>query len=62
MALYESIPHESTPFFIIGIPDHLKTHGMCNEAVRIGAYSLMYVPDHLKTQEICNETVRSKPF
>ena len=35
------------------IPDHLKTRGMCAEAVRGDPYSLQYVPDPLKIQEIC---------
>ena len=50
MTLYKSIPHESIPLFIIETPDHLKSQETHNEAVRIGAYSLMYVPDQLKTQ------------
>ena len=62
MTLYKSIPHESIPLFIIETPDHLKTQETHNEAVRIGAYSLMYVPDQLKTQAMCNEAVHSKAF
>ena len=40
------------PRWIIEIPDHLKTHEMCKEAMRINPPALSYVPDHLQTQEI----------
>ena len=57
MSFYESIPR-----WIIETPDHLKTQEMCNEAVDIGSYLLVYVPDHFKTQKMCDETMRNKPF
>ena len=31
---------------------------MCDEAVRIESYSLVYFPDRFKTEEMCNEAVR----
>ena len=62
MILDKSIPHEIIPLFIIKVPDHLKTQETCNEAVRIGLYSLAYVPDWYKTQEICNGAVREYPW
>ena len=34
------------------ISNHFKTKEMCNEAVRIGPYSLAFVPNKLKTQEM----------
>ena len=54
--------HESTPRWIIEIPDHLKTQEMHDKAVRIGPWSLRYVPDHLKTQEMCNVAVELDPY
>ena len=62
ISLYESILQESFPVFIIEASGHLMTQEMCNEAVRMGAYSLLYIPDWSKVQEMCNEVVRNKPF
>ena len=33
------------------IPDHLKTQGMCNEAVKDDPFSLQFVPDWFLTQQ-----------
>ena len=33
----------------VAVLDHLKTHEMCDEAVRIESLSLAYVPDRFKT-------------
>ena len=62
MTLYKSIPHENILLFIIKTPDDLKANEMCNEAVCIEPYSLIYVPDNLKTKEMCDDVVRSNPF
>ena len=43
------------------VPDHLKTQGMCNEAVRRKPYTLWHVPDHLIMQEMCEEAMRIRP-
>ena len=53
--------HKSILRWVIEIPDHLKTQEVCDEAVRIGPWSLRYVPDHLKTQEMCNEAIKLDP-
>ena len=53
--------HKSILLWVIEIPDHLKTQEMCDEAVRIGLWSLRYVPDHLKTQEMCNLAIKLDP-
>ena len=45
--------------WIVTIPDHLKTEGMCSEAVDINLLLLEHVPDHFKTQETCNKVVRN---
>ena len=50
------------PCWIRKIPDHLKTQGMCDEAVRIESSPLAFVPDYLKTEGMCNEAVRRKPY
>ena len=42
-------------------PEHLKTLGMCNEAVAQSSYALKYVPDYLKSPEMCKEVVCNNP-
>ena len=44
------------------IPDHLKTHDMCNKEVDIEPCFLRLVPDRLKTQGICDKAVHNKPW
>ena len=48
--------------WIVTIPDHLKTHEMCDEAVRTESLSLAYVLDRFKTQKMCNEVVRNNLY
>ena len=43
------------------VPNHLKIHEMCIEAVRIEPFLLAHVPDQLKAQEMYIEAVRMKP-
>ena len=54
--------YENVPCWIRGIPGHLKTQEICNEAVRLRPYSLHYIPDQYKTQEMCNEAVSREPY
>ena len=42
---------EKDPWLLKDVPDHLKTQGMCNEAVRCYLYSLQHVPDWYVTQQ-----------
>ena len=50
------------PCWIKETPNHLKTQGMCDVAVRMEPCSLGFVPDHLKTQGMCSEAVQNKPW
>ena len=43
------------------IPEHLKTHEMCDESVDMESCSLTYVPYRFETEEICKEGVRREP-
>ena len=47
----------NNPWMLYDVPDHFKTHEMCNEAVRREPFTLYYGPYHLKTQEICDKAV-----
>ena len=48
--------------FMMAVPDHFKTHKLCNEAVRREPRLLAYAPDHLKIQGICSKAVRREPY
>ena len=52
----------NAPRWIREIPNHLKTHEMCDEAVRMEPRSLEFVPNHFKTKEICNKAVRRELY
>ena len=56
MSLYVAVPS-----WIRGIPDHLRTQEMCNEALHIDSYSLLYVPDQYETQQMSNELMHTRP-
>ena len=45
------------PYILWRIPDHYKTHEMCEIAVEKDPWALDYVPNHLKTQEKCQKAV-----
>ena len=40
------------------VPDCLKMHEMCNEAVENEPDNLKYVPDHFKMQKMCDKVVK----
>ena len=44
------------------VPDHFKTHEMCNEIMRIEPAAFYLIPDRLKTQEMCIEAVEVDPW
>ena len=50
------------PSFLTLVPDDLKTHEMCNEAVRINPWLLYDVPNYLKTYEMCDEAIEKTPW
>ena len=52
----------NAPRWIREIPNHLKTHEMCDEAVRMEPRSLEFVPNHFKTKEMCNKAKRREPY
>ena len=56
MSLYVAVPS-----WIREIPDHLRTQEMCNEALHIGSYSLLYVPDQYETQQMSSELMHTRP-
>ena len=45
----------------VTIPDHLKTHEMCNEALCNKLCMMLFVPDHFWTQEMCNKIMHTMP-
>ena len=49
-------PHYST-----FLPDHLKTKGMCDKAVRRDPWLLFDVLHHFKSQEMCKRVVEENP-
>ena len=53
--------YKNVPGWIKGIPGHLKTQEICDEAVHMEPRSLAFVPDPFKTEEMCNEAVRRQP-
>ena len=67
---YESVPCwlremieavKKYPLLLEYIPDHLKTQGMCDDAVSKGSYNLKYVPGHLKTEKMCKKAFEDDP-
>ena len=53
---------ENIPVWIREISENLKTQVMCNQAMRIEPYSLVFVPDYFKTQEMCDKAIEIYPF
>ena len=44
------------------VPDHLKTQGMCSQAVRNNPAVFVLVPGYLKTEEACNKALEVDPW
>ena len=42
-------------------PDHFKTQGMCDKAMREGPYALKFVSDSFMMQEMCDAAVDMEP-
>ena len=47
--------------YLTFIPDHLKTNGICDEAVPRDPRLQYNVPDHFKTQDMCKWVVEENP-
>ena len=45
-------------WFTFFIPNHFKTQGVCDEAMRKIPWMLRYVPDKYKTQGMCIKAVK----
>ena len=46
---------EYNPWYLIHVPEHLKTKEMCEKAVSIGPWLLEHAPDNLRDQEMCKK-------
>ena len=44
------------------VPDHLKTQGMCSQAIRNNQAVYFLVPDRFKTQEMCDKALEVDPW